>query len=86
MKEFKTLEKQELLRLGGCVYWWVDKYNDGYDWFVANSWDRLAETLANKYIHKSPTIKRIVDTTNYNGTRTLKAYCDNGVRIFQYIG
>lgn len=85
MKEIKVLEKKELMELGGCVYWWVDKYNSDYDCFIPNSWDRLAQALANKYIHKSNNIKRVVDKTNYNGTRTLKVYCENGTFIFQYI-
>lgn len=85
MKEIKVLEKQELLEFGGCVYWWVDKYNDDYDCFITNCWDRLAKALAKKYIHKSNNIKRVVDNTNYNGTRTLKVYCQKGVFIFQYV-
>lgn len=42
--------------------------------------EKLARDLRAKYIHKAGWITRITDRTNYDGTRTIAAYYDNGVK------
>jgi len=40
----------------------------------------LARMLVHKKLHSCKWIKRITDRTNYDGTRTIDIYEDNGIR------
>lgn len=40
----------------------------------------LTSDLMAKYLHKASYVKRIQDTPNYNGTRTVTVYYDNNTR------
>lgn len=46
----------------------------------ATVYESLSRVLRAKYIHRAAWVKRITDTTNYDGTRTITAYYDNGCK------
>ena len=47
----------------------------------ATVYQRLASTLCAKYINCASWVKRITTTINYDGTKTVKAYDDQGGRL-----
>lgn len=68
----------------GCVMIWIDKEN-GDTWEEGNAWESMAISMMCRYVRKVPYIKRVVNGTNYDGTRYVKFYETYGVRIYQYI-
>lgn len=81
MKRFELEELRE--QHNGCVMQWIG--NDGRKHLFSDAWEDLARMTMNKYVHKCPWIKRVKNETNYDGTRTMTFYEDNGKRVFQYI-
>lgn len=60
---------------------------EGNNWketFVETDQGRIYKSLAYdlraKYIHKSSYITRIKDVPNYDGTRNITVYYDNGIK------
>ena len=43
-------------------------------------WERLAQDLIAKKMHKCSYIRSIKDVNNYDGTRTITVYEDNGYK------
>ena len=76
--------EQEILEAGGCIMIWIDKKEGSCSFVRENAWEYLARSVINKKIHNVKWIKRIKEQTNYDGTRTLTSYEENGKRIFIY--
>lgn len=47
---------------------------------VLTVYKALAEDLTNKYVMKCTYITRVVQRPNYDGTRSITVYFDNGVK------
>ena len=43
-------------------------------------WESLAKDLIAKKLHKATWIRSVRDSSNYDGTRDITVYYDNGVR------
>ena len=43
-------------------------------------YESFGYTLMSKYVHKVKYITKIMDRNNYDGTRTITAYFDNGTK------
>lgn len=56
---------------------WIETYstNDEHETYYS-----LARNLTSKYMHKATYIRSMKDVCNYDGTRTITAYYDNGVK------
>lgn len=56
---------------------WEETYSSDN---AAEIYRALARNLTSKYLHKASYTKQVKDRCNYDGTRTITIYYDNGVK------
>lgn len=56
---------------------WVETFRENDE---SKIWESLAKDLIAKKLHKATWIRSVRDSSNYDGTRDITVYYDNGVR------
>lgn len=56
---------------------WKETYKETNKTII---YEQIARALHAKYIAKAPYIKRLIDYSNYDGTRTITIYYDNNIK------
>ena len=71
MREMQRLVEQKVNNA------WVETFRETDENKI---WESLAKDLIAKKLHKATWIKSVRDSSNYDGTRDITVYYDNGVR------
>lgn len=71
MREMQRLVEQKVNNA------WVETFRETDENKI---WESLAKDLIAKKLHKATWIRSVRDSSNYDGTRDITVYYDNGVR------
>lgn len=71
MREMQRLVEQKVNNA------WVETFRETDENKI---WESLAKDLIAKKLHKATWIRSVRDNSNYDGTRDITVYYDNGVR------